>query len=100
LRRGGGLGFQFLLALLDRAAIEAAEKLAEVESHHHMPAGISNSAMSAGAFHRHDKCVRTAIRGALIPKVCRTRRPMARIVGGIREEPAAASNPSFQGART
>jgi hypothetical protein len=32
LRRGGGLGFQFLLALLDRAAIEAAEKLAEVES--------------------------------------------------------------------
>src|ERR1700693_4766411 len=46
--------------------------------HHHMPATSATRAPRAGSFQRHDSWVRTDIRGALMPKVCRSLRPRTR----------------------
>ena len=45
--------------------------------HHYMPATMATSANSSAARHGHGRCVRTAMRGALIENWWRTRRQMA-----------------------
>ena len=61
---------------------------------HPRPAINATPPSSAGSRQRHDRRVRTAMRGALMPKVWRSRRPRARRVGSIRGEPVARSDRS------